>query len=119
MHIFAIGGKSFLEQIPGDTVDSTSHLVGGRFGTILTPIGNVSLSVRGRRQETNHYNKLSKADREWLRNLWKTKYNITVDQLWESPYHRNMVNIWHMNEYWDVEYIEKKQAISLFDILET
>lgn len=118
VHAFGLGSQGFLGSTPVDIADTTSHLVGGKFGTVITPIGNINFPKSGsRKSNVTRYCDLTQENQEWLRKLWNDKYGISVEQLQNCSYTRNLINIWHMNEHWDIPYVERKDAvISLFDI---
>lgn len=117
VHALGLGAPSFLQSVPVDTVDTTSHLSGGKFGRVYTPIGLIGFGRDRSKDSVVYYDKLSTDSQAFLEALWRDKYNISVEQLKSSPYVRNTLNIWHMNEYWDIPYTEKEEAIPLFDIL--
>lgn len=116
VHVFAAGSKSFLRDIPCDTADSTTHLVGSRFGRVFTPGGKINMSHKILGED--HYNNLLPAYREQLCKMWKEEYGYTAQQLQSSYEIRCLINIWHMNRFWDVPYIEREGAIPLFNVLE-
>lgn len=118
VHAFGLGSPSFLRTTPVDTADTTSHLAGGKFGRVYTPVGIVSFASSNEKDINKQYDNLTAETQDWLRELWKSKYNITVEQLKESPYVRNTLNIWHMNEFWDVPYVEKENSLPLFNMME-
>lgn len=115
VHVFAVSSPSFTQKIPIDTFDSTSHLSGGRFGRLFTPWGDIDFSRKGIKPPT--YESLSNHLRKVV-DKYITSYGLTVEEIIASPYSRNLANIWFMNKYWDGFYIERKQSISLFNILE-
>lgn len=115
VHAFGLGSPSFLKSAPVDMADTTSHLAGGKFGRLYTPIGIVSFAKNN--YKDNLYDELDLHTRQWLSDLWKSKYNMSTELLRESPYARNTLNIWHMNEFWDVPYVEKEKSLRLFDMM--
>ena len=115
VHAFGLGSPSFLKSAPVDLADTTSHLVGGRFGRVFTPIGIVSFASNNVKDTL--YDNLDPKTKQELADLWENKYHISVEQLRESPYVRNTLNIWHMNEFWDVPYERKEKILPLFDMM--
>lgn len=116
VHVFAISSPSLTQAVDIDTFDSTSHLSGGRFGNLFTPWGNIDFS-RGKIKPPS-YEDLSSDAQEDVRN-YVLEYGLTIEEMIASPYSRNLINIWYMNKYWDLPYVEKEEAMPLFNILET
>jgi len=114
VHILAVSAPRFTQRVAVDTFDCTSHLSGGRFGSLLTPWGAVDFSRDGIKPPA--YKDLSTHVRSDLHD-YLADLGLTIDEIISSPYSRNLANIWFMNKYWDVAYAEEAQSLSLFDIL--
>jgi len=107
-------GNQFLKSVNVDTADSSVHLIGGQFGTVITPYGKVTFSRSAKEErQSNHFDNLETDVQEVLRDHWST-YGMTPEELAEIPYSRGIMNIWHMNEYWDIPYIETDRTVDLF-----
>jgi len=65
VHIFAATTLKMMQEIPADTFDSASYLIGGRFGEVITPVGNISFADR--KTTRNDYYHLETAVQEQLR----------------------------------------------------
>lgn len=115
VHVLGVSSSKFLREVPVNTVDSTTHLMGGKFGYLETPVGKLSFARNS--NSSDHISRVSPATLEYLTNYWNSEYNLTVEELMGSPYTRNLVNIWHMNQYWDIPYVARDKPIPLFDIL--
>lgn len=115
VHVLGVSSPKFLRGVPVDTVDSTTHLMGGKFGYVETPIGKLSFAKNT--ESDDHISKVSPDTLKYLTEYWRDEYNLTVEDLMKSPYKRNLINIWHMNQYWDIPYVPRDKPIPLFDIL--
>lgn len=115
VHILAVSPLSLTREVPVDTFDNTTHLIGGRFGTLLTPWGQIDFS-RGKIRPPS-YEDLSDAAQKDICN-YLSNLGLSIEEIIESPYSRNLANIWFMNKYWDLPYVKKSKTLPLFDILE-
>lgn len=115
VHVLAASSLPLIQDVAIDMFDSTTHLSGGRFGNLFTPFGAIDFSRMGIKPPA--YGDLPPDVQKELC-AYLEGMGLSLQEIIDSPYSRNLANIWYMNTHWDVEYIEKEQSISLFDILE-
>jgi len=116
VHVLAASSLPLIQRVPIDTFDSTTHLSGGRFGNLFTPLGAIDFSRAGIKPPS--YIDLP-IDMKKELHRYLNKLGLSIEEIIASPYSRNLANIWYMNKYWDVPFVEREQSITLFDILET
>lgn len=111
VHTLGIASRNFLRDVPVDTGDSTTHLIGGKFALLMLPHGKVSFSKVPNTED--HYLNIDASQREVVDDYIK-KMGMTVPDIIESPYKRNIMNIWTMNKYWDIPFVETSEQLDLF-----
>ena len=112
VHMLGAAGK-MLSQIAYDTMDVSSHLSGGRFGKVMTPYGLVYMGSGKNSTGDPLFTELPKDIRQEVIGYWKSK-GLTISMLMDSPYIRNLNNIWYMNEYLDKPFVESSKGLDLF-----
>ncbi len=113
VHVLAATSPTFIKSVPIDTCDSSSHLVGGKFGNVMTPMGNISFSRTPGKGSKQHIELLSPRNFQIMEE-YLNQYSLTIEDLKASPYTRNLVNIWFMDSNWDIPFVEQERPFDLF-----
>lgn len=93
IHLFGLTDLSLLEKYTVYSADSTTWLIAGAMGEILTDFGRIKIS--GRNMRLDSVNAYSDAETEALRK-YVGKFGFTLEQLQESDSSRQMFNILYM-----------------------
>ena len=90
VHTFGMTEKRLLEEFPITSADSTSWIMVGATGGILTDVGIVYVTDK-RKYEPNYYQRLFSGDFEKF-NSWLAEFGFTVDELLSSRDNRIVYN---------------------------
>ena len=95
VHGFACTGLEIISRYPWYSVDSTSWVMTGRFGSVFCHLGGftkVTISEKGNQQDNAHWSQLSKHDQENIRKYF-ADMGYTIKELMEEYTKRDEVNI--------------------------
>lgn len=112
-HAFGMTSFNLLKQYPITSADSTSWIMTGANGGIMTDVGIINVSST-KKNLSEHYSHLDiKHQQEFNKRL--EKYGFTLNELAEDYKKRELLNIMYMQEKADnVEYKPKLQNFKLF-----
>jgi hypothetical protein len=111
VHVLAISSKNFLTSVPVDTVDSSTHNVGGRFALVYTPFGQIAFSKY--RRHSREYSELDNDTKEKVDDYF-AEYGFIEEDLTDNEFNRKILNILFMNRHWDVPFVETGRVLDLF-----
>lgn len=96
VHAFGMTDFEILEEFPIYSADSTSWIMVGAMGNIMTDFGNIAVS-ENQKNDKNHFSHLSKESIEDF-NKMIGKYGFTLEELSVSRNKRIMFNAMYMIE---------------------
>ena len=96
-HGFGMTTLSMLDELPLTSADSSSWNAFGRFGSIITPFGAISISDRKLNRPDN-YNNLPQDKQDEIRKYLES-LGSTPEKCLESIMERNYVNMLHYYKY--------------------
>ena len=96
VHAFGMTDFDLLKKYPITSADSTSWIMVGAMGNVMTDWGNISVSSK-QKNDKNHYSHLPKEEIEKFNELI-SKYGYTLNELAESRNNRIMFNALYMLE---------------------
>lgn len=96
-HGFGMTTLKLLDELPLTSADSSSWNAFGRFGTIITPFGPISISDR-KMERPDNFNHLPLVTQQAVRE-YLAKYGSTPEKCLSSIMERNFVNMMHYYEY--------------------
>ena len=103
VHTFGMTERKLLEEFPITSADSTSWIMIGATGGILTDVGIVYVTDK-RKYEPNYYKKLFNTSLEKF-NSWLFEFGFTVDELSNSRDNRIIYNgLWMMNRFSHIKF---------------
>ena len=94
VHAFGMTDFDLLEQFPVTSSDSTSWIMVGAMGNIMSDFGNLVLSER-QKFSKNHYSNLTESELKVVLEQVE-KFGFTLEQLAEGRDHRIMYNAMYM-----------------------
>lgn len=114
VHTFGMTEKKLLEEFPITSADSTSWVMTGATGGILTDIGLVYVTDK-RKNEPNYYLRLFNSSLSMFNNYLE-EFGFTVEELVNSRDNRIVYNgLWMMDRFSKIEYIPSENSrCSLF-----
>lgn len=113
VHTFGMTERKLLEEFPITSADSTSWIMIGATGGILTDVGIVYVTDK-RKYEPNYYKKLFNTSLEKF-NSWLFEFGFTVDELSNSRDNRIIYNgLWMMNRFSKIQFKGNNVKKSLF-----
>lgn len=95
VHGFGMTSLDLLKRYPWYSVDSTSWVMTGRFGSVFCNLGSftkVTISEKGDQQDGAHWSQLTAHDQENIRNYFKG-LGYTIEELASDYKKRDEVNI--------------------------
>ena len=98
-HAFGMTSLNVLEQYPFTSADSTSWIMAGANGNIITDIGTIIVS-ENQRYDKNHILNLSKENRIFVENMIE-KYGFNLTELSKYYIKREMFNIVYLKNWAD------------------
>lgn len=98
-HGFGIMVRNFIEQFPFTSSDSTTWIMTGANGNVMTPFGAISVSDRGLGKKGNFFN-LPKASQDNLR-AYFNKYGVTPEELSKDAGKRMIYHVRYLKEWQD------------------
>lgn len=105
-HGFGMTTLKMLDELPLTSADSSSWNAFGRFGSIITPMGAISISDR-KLDRPDNYNNLPQQKQDEIR-AYLEKFGSTPEKCLSSIMERNYVNMLHYHYY-----AEKKRNTEL------
>lgn len=108
-HAFGITMLSVLKEFPFYSADSTSWLMCGAMGSIMTPYGNIYISGKGTK-DPSHYDYKSPAEREVILNYIESK-GFTLEQVRDDYNYRLLLNAQFIKDFQD-SYEPKSQRVT-------
>ena len=103
VHAFGMTEKQLLEEFPITSADSTSWIMTGATGGILTDIGVVYVTEQ-RKSEPNHYLRLFSNSLDMFYD-WLAEFGFTIDDLSNSRNNRLIYNgLWMSDRFSKVKY---------------
>lgn len=113
VHTFGMTERKLLEEFPITSADSTSWIMIGATGGILTDVGIVYVTDK-RKYEPNYYKKLFNTSLEKF-NSWLFEFGFTVDELSNSRDNRIIYNgLWMMNRFSHIQFKGNNVKKALF-----
>lgn len=115
-HGFGIMVRNFIEQFPFTSSDSTTWIMAGANGNVMTPYGTVHISDKGLGKKDNFFS-LPKASQDNLREYF-AKFGFTPEELSKDGnarllYHLRYLKDWQDNFKYKGNNMFKKTLISL------
>lgn len=96
VHAFGMTDFDLLEKYPIHSADSTSWIMVGAMGNVMTDFGNICVSER-QKSDKNHYSHLDKAHIDDFNELIK-EFGFTLDDLATHRDNRILFNAMYMNK---------------------
>lgn len=104
-HAFGITILSILAEFPFYSCDSTSWLMCGAMGSVMTPYGNVYVSDQGHK-EKDHYIYKSEGEKEVIKD-YVEKQGFTIEQIAGDYTYRLLLNAKYMKDFQDSHNVTK------------
>ena len=115
-HGFGIMVQNFIEQFPFTSSDSTTWIMAGANGNVMTKYGTILISDRQLHKKDNYFN-LPKASQDNLREYFAkfgfTPEQLSTDQKARSLYHIRYLKDWQDNLVYRGNTMFKKTLINL------
>jgi len=113
VHTFGMTERKLLEEFPITSADSTSWIMTGVTGGILTDVGLVYVTDK-RKYEPNYYQRLFSGDLEKF-NSWLAEFGFTVNDLSNSRVSRIVYNgLWMTSRFSQISFKGNNIKKSLF-----
>jgi hypothetical protein len=107
-HAFGITILDILREFPFYSADSTSWLMSGAMGSIMTPYGNVYVSSKGTK-DPSHYDYKSPAEKKVILDYIESR-GMTLEQVQTDYNYRLLLNAQHINDFQNA-YVPKKEKM--------
>lgn len=98
-HAFGMTSLNVLEQYPFTSADSTSWIMTGANGGIMTDVGIITIS-ENQKYDKNHILNLSTENRKYIESIIN-KYGFNIDELSKDYVMREMFNIAYLKNWAD------------------
>jgi len=119
IHVLALTVPDFMKKVPADTVDSSTFVNGGRYGSIKVPgVGEVTFSsktdlTKNSAATHKHYTNIPKHHLEMCK-AWFKLHGYTMEQVLEDHYVRSILNIFYHDVVVDVPYQPQSKSLNVF-----
>ena len=115
-HGFGIMVQNFIEQFPFTSSDSTTWIMAGANGSVMTPYGTICISDRQLHKKDNFFNMPKESQtnlREYFKKFDSTPEELSSDAVARMLYHIRYLKDWQDNHVYRGNNLFKKTLINL------